>query len=169
MLAATKVAEPIKWIEDRRENLLAAGKSRREQAEAAFAFAEDGTILAGRIEHLQDAGAYPTPAPVGRAHFSRIRDSMASSSASSSLLPPRAKNLIPLSGIGLWLADSMTPRSASQWPVKKATPGVGTTPSRTSSRNISRPIPARETERGYAADPLRERPRLGLADGRVQA
>jgi aerobic carbon-monoxide dehydrogenase large subunit len=65
MLAATKVAAPVKWIEDRRENLLAAGKSRREQATAAFAFDEDGTILAGRIDHLQDAGAYPTPAPVG--------------------------------------------------------------------------------------------------------
>ena len=39
---------------------------------------------------------------------------MASSSASSSLTPPRAKNLIPLSGIGLWLAESITPRSAPQ-------------------------------------------------------
>src|SRR5690606_9516330 len=44
--------------------------------------------------------------------------------------PPRAKNLIPLSGIGLWLADSMTPRSALVDRVRYATAGVGSTPSR---------------------------------------
>ena len=45
----------------------------------------------------------PTSAPVGRAHVladavARSRHSM----ASSSLSPPRARNLMPLSGIGLW-------------------------------------------------------------------
>ena len=38
--------------------------------------------------------------------------SISSSAASGSLKPPRAKNLIPLSGAGLWLAESMTPSSA---------------------------------------------------------
>ena len=37
---------------------------------------------------------------------------MATSMASSSLRPPRAKNLMPLSGIGLCEADSTTPKSA---------------------------------------------------------
>src|SRR3954468_9296659 len=65
---------------------------------------------------------------------------MAFSMLSSSLTPPRDRNLIPLSGIGLWLADSITPRSAPRDPVRKATPGVGTTPSsRTSTPADARP------------------------------
>ena len=38
--------------------------------------------------------------------------SIAFSTASSSLWPPRARNLMPLSGIGLWEAEIITPRSA---------------------------------------------------------
>ncbi len=64
MLAARQVPGPLKWIEDRRENLLAAGQSRHEHAVAALAFDDDGAILAARIDHVQDAGAYPTPWPV---------------------------------------------------------------------------------------------------------
>ena len=45
--------------------------------------------------------------PVGRSHGSRMRASTASSSTSSSLTPPRAKNFSPLSGIGLCDADSI--------------------------------------------------------------
>jgi hypothetical protein len=55
----------------------------------------------------------PMPAPTGRSHGSLSRASMASSTSSSSFSPPRAKNLIPLSGAGLWLAESITPKSAS--------------------------------------------------------
>ena len=39
--------------------------------------------------------------------------SIAASTASGSLCPPRLNSLMPLSGIGLWLAEIMTPRSAS--------------------------------------------------------
>lgn len=67
MLAARKVRAPIKWIEDRRENLMAAGQARHEHADVAMAFDDDGTILAARIDHVQDVGAYPTPWPVGTA------------------------------------------------------------------------------------------------------
>ncbi len=65
MLAARKVPAAIKWIEDRRENLMAAGKSRREQGVARMAFDDEGTILAAYIDYLQDTGAYPIPWPVG--------------------------------------------------------------------------------------------------------
>src|SRR5690554_5602061 len=58
---------------------------------------------------------------------------MASSTASSSLWPPRAKNLMPLSGMGLWDAEITTPRSASREAVKYATPGVGNTPTSSTS------------------------------------
>ena len=50
------------------------------------------------------------------------------------------KNLIPLSGMALWEADSMTPRSARRALVKYATAGVGRTPtSMTSTPALARP------------------------------
>jgi carbon-monoxide dehydrogenase large subunit len=64
MLAAGKAGAPLKWVEDRRENLLAAGKSRQERADVKMAFAADGAIQAAYIDFLQDCGAYPTPWPV---------------------------------------------------------------------------------------------------------
>jgi carbon-monoxide dehydrogenase large subunit len=63
MLAAPRVGVPVKWIEDRRENLLAAGKSRLEHADVKMAFATDGTIQGAYIDFVSDCGAYPTPWP----------------------------------------------------------------------------------------------------------
>ena len=67
MLAAQKVRAAVKWIEDRRENLMAAGQARHEHGTARMAFADDGTLLSAQIDHVQDVGAYPTPWPVGTA------------------------------------------------------------------------------------------------------
>jgi len=67
MLAAPKVGAPVKWVEDRRENLLSAGKSRHEHAEVMMAFDADGAIRAAHIDFVSDCGAYPTPWPVGPA------------------------------------------------------------------------------------------------------
>ena len=64
MLAAAKLGCALKWVEDRRENLLAAGCGRHESADAAMAFDADGVIQAARIDLTQDCGAYPTPWPV---------------------------------------------------------------------------------------------------------
>jgi aerobic carbon-monoxide dehydrogenase large subunit len=66
-LAAMKVPVPLKWIEDRRENLLTAGMSRHEHGDCRMAFDDEGRILAAYIDHVQDIGAYPTPWPVGTA------------------------------------------------------------------------------------------------------
>ena len=63
MLAATKLPAPVKWIEDRRENLMAAGWSRHEHADVRMAFDDDGLIQAVHIDFVSDAGAYPTPWP----------------------------------------------------------------------------------------------------------
>ncbi len=63
-LAARKVPAPIKFIEDRRENLMAS-QSRHEHGDVRMAFDEDGTILAVSIDNVQDVGAYPIPWPVG--------------------------------------------------------------------------------------------------------
>ena len=64
MLAARKLPAALKWIEDRQEHLLAAGQARHEHGEARIALDEDGRILAATLDHVQDAGAYPTPSPV---------------------------------------------------------------------------------------------------------
>jgi len=64
MLAGPKVGAPLKWVEDRRENLLAAGKSREERGTATMAFDADGNMTAAHIDFLQDCGAYPSPWPV---------------------------------------------------------------------------------------------------------
>ena len=72
----------------------------------------------------------PTWAPVGRCHGSPIRASIAASSESANFSPPRANNLIPLSGAGLCDAEIMTPRSAPLSATKYAIAGVGNTPTR---------------------------------------
>lgn len=73
MLAARKVpatltaplsSAPLKWIEDRRENLMSAGQARHVDGTARMALDEDGTILAVDIDFAYDVGAYPTPYPV---------------------------------------------------------------------------------------------------------
>ncbi len=64
LLAARKVPGPLKYIEDRRENLMASS-SRREHGTVKMAFDADGTYLAATIDVVQDVGAYPMPWPVG--------------------------------------------------------------------------------------------------------
>ena len=64
LLAARKVPAALKWIEDRRENLMSAGQARHVDGKARMAFDEDGNILAADIDFVQDVGSYPTPYPV---------------------------------------------------------------------------------------------------------
>ncbi|WP_123027215.1 xanthine dehydrogenase family protein molybdopterin-binding subunit [Mycolicibacterium stellerae] len=64
MLAAHKVSGALKWIEDRRENLMSAGQARHVDGDVRMAFDKDGNILAADIDFVQDIGAYPTPYPV---------------------------------------------------------------------------------------------------------
>ncbi|MGY2122670.1 xanthine dehydrogenase family protein molybdopterin-binding subunit [Nocardia gipuzkoensis] len=64
LLAARKLGTAVKWIEDRQENLMAAGMSRHEHADVRMAFDAEGTILAAAIDHVQNVGAYPTPSPL---------------------------------------------------------------------------------------------------------
>jgi carbon-monoxide dehydrogenase large subunit len=56
--AARHVKRPVKWIEDRRENLMAMNHAREEEAILEVACARDGTILAIRGEVHTDMGAY---------------------------------------------------------------------------------------------------------------
>ena len=56
--AARKLGRPVKWIEDRRENLLAANHSREMDCEIEIACEKDGAIVALRGKVWVDMGAY---------------------------------------------------------------------------------------------------------------
>jgi aerobic carbon-monoxide dehydrogenase large subunit len=64
MLAARKVPAALKWIEDRRENLMSAGQARHVDGTVRVALDDDANILAVDIDFAYDIGAYPTPYPV---------------------------------------------------------------------------------------------------------
>ena len=90
--------------------------------------------------------------------------SMASSTASSSLSPPAAKILMPLSGIALCEAEMTTPRSAPRSAVRKATAGVGSTP----SSSTSTPAEARPAATAASSiSPLARGSRPRTASGRL--
>jgi carbon-monoxide dehydrogenase large subunit len=58
VLASRALGRPVKWVEDRWENLVAAPHSRAEEAEVSVALDADGTIVAMQVEHIDDLGAY---------------------------------------------------------------------------------------------------------------
>jgi aerobic carbon-monoxide dehydrogenase large subunit len=55
---ARHTGRPVKWIEDRRENLMAMNHARQAQVDVEIACARDGTILALRGHAHVDMGAY---------------------------------------------------------------------------------------------------------------
>jgi carbon-monoxide dehydrogenase large subunit len=61
--AAKRLGASIKWVEDRNENLLAAGGARDESVEVEAAVRSDGTILGIRARMVMNQGAYPIMPP----------------------------------------------------------------------------------------------------------
>ena len=59
LLAAHDLGRPLKWIEDRRENLIASNSARVERVNVMMAVDQAGQILGAEIDHLSDSGAYP--------------------------------------------------------------------------------------------------------------
>jgi len=59
LLAARDLGRPIKWIEDRRENLMASNAARVDRLTVTMAVDAGGRILGAEIDHLSDSGAYP--------------------------------------------------------------------------------------------------------------
>ena len=55
---ARRLGRPVKWVEERRENLGAASQAREQRTTAEVAAAADGTLLALRARVVSDAGAY---------------------------------------------------------------------------------------------------------------
>ena len=67
-LAALRLRRPIKWIEDRRENLVATNHSRQQRHRVEAAVDAEGRILGIRNEFFHDQGAYV------RTHGARVAD-----------------------------------------------------------------------------------------------
>ena len=67
-LAASHLGRPVKWIEDRREHLMAANHSRQQRHRIRAAVDADGRILAIEDEFFHDQGAYV------RTHGTRVAD-----------------------------------------------------------------------------------------------
>jgi carbon-monoxide dehydrogenase large subunit/6-hydroxypseudooxynicotine dehydrogenase subunit gamma len=65
-VAAMRLGRPVKWIEDRREHLIAANHSRNQHHHVRAAVAPDGEILAIDDEIFHDNGAYV------RTHATRV-------------------------------------------------------------------------------------------------
>src|SRR4051812_21173601 len=67
-LAALRLGRPVKWIEDRRENLMACNHSREQRHRVRAAIDSKGYILAIDDEFFHDQGAYV------RTHGARVAD-----------------------------------------------------------------------------------------------
>ena len=59
VLASRHLGCPVKWVEDRRENLIAAAHSRNERGKVRLAIDGDHVIQAISVEHVADVGAFP--------------------------------------------------------------------------------------------------------------
>ncbi|MDN4172358.1 xanthine dehydrogenase family protein molybdopterin-binding subunit [Nocardioides sp. SOB77] len=60
-LLAREVDRPVKWIEDRRENLMAGAHAHEQYVDIAYALDATGKITAVRTHALGDGGAYHAP------------------------------------------------------------------------------------------------------------
>jgi carbon-monoxide dehydrogenase large subunit len=61
VLASYLLGSPVRWIEDRAENLLAGGHAREEHATISMATDRDGHLLGARVHHVENVGAYSVP------------------------------------------------------------------------------------------------------------
>ena len=60
VLAAVLLQDrPVKWIEDRAENLISGGHSREESLAITAATDENGVLLGAKAHHIENVGAYP--------------------------------------------------------------------------------------------------------------
>ena len=59
--ASRRLGRPVKWIEDRNENLLAGGHAREEDMTVSLAIDADGRFTAITADQLENVGAYPFP------------------------------------------------------------------------------------------------------------
>jgi carbon-monoxide dehydrogenase large subunit len=58
-LTAATIGRPVKWIEDRRENLMAATHARWDRLAVTMGLDDELHIVATNLDHLEDSGAFP--------------------------------------------------------------------------------------------------------------
>jgi carbon-monoxide dehydrogenase large subunit len=61
--ASKHLGRPVKWTEDRNENLVYSGQSREESCDVEAAVTDEGDILGLRVSLFRDSGAYPGIGP----------------------------------------------------------------------------------------------------------
>jgi carbon-monoxide dehydrogenase large subunit len=71
-LTAKHLGQPVKWVEDRRENLLASNHARSDVAEVSLALDADGHILGAKFDHCEEAGAWPVGGAGGVGPFAAM-------------------------------------------------------------------------------------------------
>lgn len=57
--ASRLLGQPVRWVEDRAENLVAGGHAREEQMRVEAALDDDGVVIGLRADLVMDHGAYP--------------------------------------------------------------------------------------------------------------
>ncbi len=71
VLLARKAGRPVKWVETRREHMMASTHGQEVLYDGEMALASDGTILGVRARALHDEGAYMRREPIGAINFIR--------------------------------------------------------------------------------------------------
>lgn len=69
VLAAKLLGRPVRWIEDRRENLMAAAHARDERMDLSIALDGGGTITGIRGDYIENIGAYQAMGSSGMGAF----------------------------------------------------------------------------------------------------
>jgi carbon-monoxide dehydrogenase large subunit len=70
--AAHKIGRSVKWIEDRRENLIASNHARADAITVRMALDDEGRILGAHLDHLEDCGAMPVGGTGGTGAFAAM-------------------------------------------------------------------------------------------------
>ena len=60
VLATRRLGRPVKWIQDRRENLMCDEQAREDRGTITFAADQDGVLLGAKVEFTESAGAFPS-------------------------------------------------------------------------------------------------------------
>jgi carbon-monoxide dehydrogenase large subunit len=63
VMSSIRLGVPVRWIEDRRENLIASAHGRDDRMRLEAAFDAGGMLLALRADHVENVGAYPYAGP----------------------------------------------------------------------------------------------------------
>jgi carbon-monoxide dehydrogenase large subunit len=70
--AAHRLGRSVKWIEDRRENLIASNHARADRITVKMAFDDEGHIVGAYLDHLEDCGAMPIGGTGGTGVFAAM-------------------------------------------------------------------------------------------------